>query len=350
MERVALDGRDPFALGAKYLAAAGDPNYRSAFGKMLADPASAHFRFTPEETSAVQKMSQVEAERGLITGVGSQGGFALPIVVDPSIMLSSSGALNPIRQLARQITIPTTEWRGVSSAGVVASYDAEASEVSDDTPVLAQPVILAEMWRVFVPFSVEVGQDWGSITQELLQITADARDVLDATMFYSGTGTDQPAGVQTGLTTSQRVQTATTNVVALADIYSTKQALPARAMANAAWAWHPTRLDAVYRFVAAGSTTEPQIMPDGRGGPLLGKPAYEWTAIPSVQTTTTKVALYGDFQRAFTIVDRLGITAEIVPTLFGATRRPTGERGFFCYGRSGSKVVVPEMLRYLEVL
>ena len=91
-------------------------------------------------------------------------------------------------------------------------------------------------------------------------------------------------------------------------------------------------------------------MPDGRSGPILGKPAYEWTAIPSVQTTTTKVALYGDFEAAFTIVDRLGITAEIVPALFGATRRPTGERGFFCYGRSGSKTVVPEALRYLEVL
>jgi predicted phage gp36 major capsid-like protein len=38
------------------------------------------------------------------------------------------------------------------------------------------------------------------------------------------------------------------------------------------------------------------------------------------------------------------------PALFGATRRPTGERGFFCYGRSGAKTVVPEALRYLEVL
>ena len=71
-------------------------------------------------------------------------------------------------------------------------------------------------------------------------------------MFYSGTGTDQPSGVQTGLAVGQRVQTATTNIVALADIYSIKQALPARFMANASWAWHPTRLDAVYRFVASG--------------------------------------------------------------------------------------------------
>jgi HK97 family phage major capsid protein len=302
MERVVRDGRDPLALGARYIEAAGDPNYRSAFGKILADPQTAHYRFSREETAAVQKVTAVEAMRGMVTGTGSSGGFALPIVIDPSIMLSSSGAINPIRQLARQITISTTEWRGVSSAGVVASYDPEAGEVSDDTPTLAQPVILAELWRVFVPYSIEIGQDFGGLEQELLQLTADARDVLDATMFYSGSGTDQPAGVQTGLSTSQRVQTAGSGAFVLADVYTYKQALPARAYANASWAWHPNRLDGIYRFVASGSTTEPQIMPDGRGGPLLGKPAYEWTALPTGVTTGTKFGLYGDFQRAFTIV------------------------------------------------
>jgi HK97 family phage major capsid protein len=60
--------------------------------------------------------------------------------------------------------------------------------------------------------------------------------------------------------------------------------------------------------------------------------------------------LYGDFRAAFTIGDRLGMTAEIVDHLMGATRRPTGERGLFCYWRTGSKTVVPEALRYLETL
>jgi HK97 family phage major capsid protein len=341
---------DRLGLDGAYLDAVGDPAYNRAFGKLLADPTTGHLRFTPEEVVAVQKVNAVEAQRGLVTGTGASGGFALPIQIDASIMLTSSGALNPVRQLATVKTLSTTEWRGVSSAGVTASYDPEASEVSDDTPTLAQPTILAEMGRAFVPFSMEVGDDWGSLQQELMKLITDGRDVLDAQMFYNGTGTDQPAGVQTGLSTTQRIQTATTSIVALADIYSIKQALPPRFMPNASWAWHPTRLDAVYRFVAAGSTTEPQIMPDGRNGPLLGKPAYEWSAIPSVQTTTTKVALYGDFKAGFTILDRLGMSAEIIQALFGATRRPTGERGLFARWRCGSKTVVPEALRYLEVL
>lgn len=348
MERLVRDPRDLMGLSARYLEAVGDPHYHSAFGKLFDDPRTGHLRFTPEETTAVQNVSAAEKMRGLVTGTGSAGGFALPIVIDPSIMLTSSGALNPIRQRARVISISTTEWRGVSSAGVTASYDPEASEVSDDTPTLAQPTITTEMARAFVPFSIEVGQDWSSLQSEMLRLIADARDVLDATMFLTGTGTDQPAGVLTGLTTAQRVQTAGAGAFALADVYSLKQAVPARFYPNATWAFHQNRLDTIYRFVG-GNSTEPPLM-DGRDGSLLGKPVDEWSTIPTATTTGTKLGLFGDFRAGYTIIDRIGLTAELIPHLFGAAQRPTGQRGLFAYWRTGAKVVVPEAIRYLEAL
>jgi HK97 family phage major capsid protein len=349
LDRLIRDPKDSMGLSARYLEAVGDPDYFNAFGKMIDDPTGGHNRFTPAEVTAVQKVSEIEKLRGLVTGTGSAGGFALPIVIDPSILLTSSGALNPIRQVARVITTNTTEWRGVSSAGVVASYDAEASEVSDDTPTLAQPVINTEMARVFVPFSIEVGMDWTSIQTELLTLCADARDVLDATMFYSGTGTDQPFGVKTGLTTTQRVQTAGAGAFAYGDVYTLKQAIRPRDIANATFALHPNRVDDVHRFVAAGDTTDAVLMDEARTA-ILGKPIVEWTSVPTAVTTGTTIALYGDFRAGYTIVDRIGMSAEIVPHLFGATRRPTGERGLFAYWRCGAKVVVPESLRYLEAL
>ena len=64
--------------------------------------------------------------RGMTIGTDAAGGFAVPFTLDPSIMLTSNGALNPIRQVARVFTIATDKWKGVSSAGVTASYDAEA--------------------------------------------------------------------------------------------------------------------------------------------------------------------------------------------------------------------------------
>jgi HK97 family phage major capsid protein len=168
MEALSRDPRDPTAQTARYLAAVGDPDYNSAFGKYLMyGETGAPLRWTPEENRAWQRVQQVEAERAALqTGSGPAGGFALPIVIDPSIMLTSNGALNPIRQLARVITINTTEWRGVTSAGVIASYDPELGEVSDDSPTLAQPVILTEKAQAFIEFSIEVGQDWASLQAE----------------------------------------------------------------------------------------------------------------------------------------------------------------------------------------
>lgn len=80
--------------------------------------------------------------------------FAVPFELDPTILLTSSDALNPVRQLARVFMTVTDQWKGVSSAGVTAAYQAEAAELADGTPTLAQPVIDCAMWRVFVPFSI----------------------------------------------------------------------------------------------------------------------------------------------------------------------------------------------------
>jgi HK97 family phage major capsid protein len=68
-------------------------------------------------------------------------------------------------------------------------------------------------------------------------------------------------------------------------------------------------------------------------------------------TTTTgqRIAIYGDMKTAFRIVDRIGMAVELVPTLFGSNRRPSGQRGLFAYWRTGSGVVAKNALRYLEV-
>lgn len=339
--------QDPMALEARYIAAIGDPAYFRACGKILADAQFGHLRFTPEEVAAVQRAVAIDAERGMVTGTDSAGGFAVPFTLDPSILLTSDGALNPIRDVARVITITTKEWKGVSSAGVTASYDPEASEVSDDTPTLAQPSITTAMGRAFIPFSIELGQDWPGLQPELLRLISDGRDNLDAVKFLTGSGVDEPAGVLTGLSTTQRVQTAGVAAFDLDDVYLLKQALPARFMPRAASAANPSTFDAIYRFVG-GSSSEPSALPT-REGPMLGRPKVEWSTMATGAATGTKLMVYGDWTEGFTIADRLGMTFEPIQTLFGANRRPTGERGLFAYWRSGSKVVNPNALRYLEV-
>jgi predicted phage gp36 major capsid-like protein len=170
---------DPTCLTARYLVAVGDPHYNSAFGKMLARPQDAHLRFSAAETEAVRAVSKVMEERALAEGTGSAGGFAIPITIDPSVTLTGSGALNPVREVSRVLTVGTREWRGVSSDGVTAGYVAEAVEATEASPVLAQPILKSEQGRAFVPFSIELDQDWSSLQTELVGLITDARSVLD---------------------------------------------------------------------------------------------------------------------------------------------------------------------------
>jgi HK97 family phage major capsid protein len=264
--------------------------------------------------------------------------------------------LNPVRQIARQVTITgAREWRGVSSDGVSAAYVAEATVATDASPTLVQPAIITYQWRVFVPFSIELGQDWAGIDEELLRMSSDARDVNDATQFLSGNGTNAPVGLlaigTTGsLTTTQRVQSATTATYALADPWALSAAIPARFRASTTYAAAPAIWDQTYRFVGGNSTEPYQFSGGARDGNFLGQPKVEWSTMATTTTTGSKVMVAGDFT-GFTIVDRLGTTMELIPHLFTASQGllPSGQRGVYIFGRSGSGVTMPNAFRYLEV-
>jgi HK97 family phage major capsid protein len=347
---------DPQGCTARYLTAAGDHAYRAAFAKMLADPVSGHLRFSPEEVEAVRAVSQVQAEmRAMGEGSGAAGAFLLPVQLDPTIMLSSAGVLNPIRSVASVETIGAYQWKGVSSAGVTAAYAAEAAEAGDNSPTLAQPVITPQRGQCFVPFSREVSQDWDRVQAELARLIADGQATVDATMFLTGNGTNQPFGILGGdatysLTTTQRILTNTTATTAVADPWNFKAAIPARWLNSATFAAAPATWDTIYRFVG-GNSTEPYQFDGGeRSGNFLGRPKVEWSTMATTTTTTgSKIMIGGDFKAGYKIVDRLGMEVEIVPHLFGSNNRPTGQRGAFGFWRTGAAVVVQNALRYLEV-
>ena len=138
---------DRSGVDSRYLAAVSDPSYATAFGKLVTRPDTARHEFDDGEAAAVRAVGDVMSERALAEGTGSTGGYAVPVQIDPSILLSSNGAINPLRELATVTTTTTNRWTGVSSDGVVASFDTEGAEVSDDTPILAQPVVNLQMAR-----------------------------------------------------------------------------------------------------------------------------------------------------------------------------------------------------------
>jgi HK97 family phage major capsid protein len=238
--------------------------------------------------------------------------------------------------------------------GLPATYAAELTEVTDGSPTLVQPTVVAQKGHEFIPFSIELDQDWLGLQQDLLRLLSDGRDILDATKFLSGTGTNEPVGIfaaSGGLTTTQRIQTATTATTAIGDLYALKAALAStRFWTRATFVANPTVWDVFFRFVGGGNTTEPEPFTNGRGGAFLGTPKVEWSPMATATTVTgTKIAIVGDWS-GYVVGDRIGSQVELVPHVFGAASRyPTGQRGLYYWWRTGTAVAKPNALRYLEV-
>ncbi len=239
----------------------------------------------------------------------------------------------------------------MSSDGVTAHWYAESAEASDDSPVLAQPVVDTRRASAFVPFSIELEGDYSQLHGELSKLLADAKNQLEAQAFLDGlAANNSPVGILAsagGLSNTQRVQTAGVAAFAIADNYSLKAALPPRFIGNAAVVAAPATFDTIYRQ-AGGGSTEPQVMRD-RGGDWIGIPKAEWSNMATGTVTGTRTMILADWQEAFIIVDRVGMTVEVVQHLVGANHRPSGQRGLFAFWRVGSGVLVANAARFLEI-
>ncbi|HET6638594.1 MAG TPA: phage major capsid protein [Gemmatimonadota bacterium] len=307
----------------------GSPVYKRAFGKLLAN-----------------KPRTAEEERALTI---SGDGFAVPYVVDPTVVLTSDGVINPVRQLARVIQITGNHWTGVATAGVSASYDGEGVEVSDDTPDLTQPTADVEKAQAYIEYSIELGEDWGALQSEMARMFADAKDTLESNKFLHGLGhaSTEPEGLLVGATGT--VLTANSTTLAVADLYSLVAGLAPRWRARAAFAGDLATYQSIRQFDQNGGADLWVQLRFGEPGTLLGRPALEWSDFAAGVASGTSVLTFGDFGE-FTIVDRIGMNVEVVPHVFAtANNRPSGKRGLYAHWRNTSDVRTAAAFKTLKV-
>lgn len=293
-----------------------------------------------------------EERAALAVGVTTTGGFAVPFSLDPTVIMTNASVVNPVRQLARVIQISGKTWQGVTSAGISVARGAEAAEASDNSPTLAQPTLTPTRVQGFVPFSFEVDQDWGQMRGELGMMFDEAKDVEEATAFTTGSGVDpNPEGVITGVGAVGGSVIAGGTAVAFgaAEVYSLVDALPPRHVANASFMANKKVYNKVRQFDTAGGANLWARIAEGRPSRLVDFPVYEASAMVSTITATSKVLLLGDFKK-FLIVDKIGMSVELIPHLFGtANNFPTGQRGLYAVWRNSSKVIDPNAFRLLQL-
>jgi HK97 family phage major capsid protein len=206
------------------------------------------------------------------------------------------------------------------------------------------------MARAFVPMSIEISEDWGSIQSELARLFSDAKDILESTQFLTGLGhaSTAPEGLLVGAT-GTRV-TATASVLAVADLYAAENDLAPRWRSRASWTGGKAAYQKIRQFDTGGGASLWTQLRFGDPADLLGYPAYEWSDYSSAVTTPgSSVLTFGDFNQ-FTIIDRVGMSIEYIPHLFHTTSNfPSGQRGLFAYWRNTSDVTVAAAFKTIKI-
>lgn len=330
---------------ARLALATGSPAYRSAFEKVIENPLTYQGMLEPAET---------EAMRTALSTTVANGGYAIPFLLDPSVILTNSGATNPFRQICTIKQGVSNKWNGVSSAGVTAEWKSEGAEAADASPTLAQPSITAHLADAYVFGSYEVFQDT-NLASELPELIADAKDRLEANAFAVGSGSGAPKGVVTAVTavTASRVTPTTGGTfttASIADVYAVINAVPPRHRSQSSWLANFSTYTTIRRMgeaAGAGATFWANL---GAALPeeLVGLPIYEASEMVSAATTGSNLLLAGNFKQYY-IYDRIGMSLEYIPQVFGSNGRPTAQRGWFATWRVGGDAVDPNAFRVLKL-
>ena len=327
---------------ARLVLATTDPAYIRAFGKIVSGNID---MLGPSERAAVATVG---------SGNVAAGGYAVPVILDPTIILTSDGSTNPLRQISRVETLTGAgnTWNGVTSSGIDLSYGpAEAGAITSEASfTLGQPTVTVQPVKGEIRYSVEAPEDWPRLMTELARLIQDAKDTLEADQFVNGTGASfYPEGVVYGLDASSQVGT-TSDGFDLEDLGRLVGRLPDRFEPRARWLAHR----AIYEQIAnldrtsgAGSVYQPLAV--GTPPQLLGYPRHNSSAMEDDYTTAAKkIMLFGDFSN-FLIVDKVGLTVTDAGFYRNTSAQLTGQRALFIHYRNSSVILVDNAFRLLTV-
>jgi HK97 family phage major capsid protein len=336
--------------------------YQSAWMKGLVNPTTP--LYTDDESRALQAYSDNE-RRAASEGTPSAGGYGVPVLIDPTIILTSGALDVPILSHCRIETITTDQWKGVTSNGLIFEFTAEAAGVADKTPTLAQPTIPVNRADGFIPYSYEIGQDYPGFVEEMGALLAQGYLNLIASSSMVGTGSTAMTGLFTALASSggkcangdsgTAVTVTTLGEFSGRDIRAAWGALPELFRGRASWVMNVTQMEqaralgSVAAGYAAADFTVDLSHPDSPT--LAGRevilsdyaPAYVNTT-----ATTQQFMVVGDLSQ-YMIVQRAGMVVEQIPNLFStSTGFPTGQRGFLAWARLGGNALAGNPFRILS--
>jgi len=326
-------------------------HYRDAFMQLVTRLSPV---LSPEQARALQRF---EEWRAMSIGTDGSGGFGVPVVIDPTIILTGQGHPNDILGLARVEQITTDTWKGVSSAGVTWKFRAEATATTDGSPTLVQPSVPTHRADGTIPYSIEVGMDYPGFADEMGMLLREGYVEIVVDKLTHGSGSDEPTGIETALDANTNVEVATTTAgtISAGDINGLWAALPIR-YRNPAFSDRQAFMshtgvngDIQQLGTDAGSAFTVNFTDEGVTV-LKGRRMYENDYLDDLPagTAAANLLIVGDW-RNFLVAQRAGMSVELVPHMFDVTNNmPTGERAWFAWARIGSDSINDLGFRMLQ--
>ena len=326
---------------ARYALVHGSDAYRSAFRQAIFAGA--------RNVAPVLSAAEADALRASLSLTSANGGYALPTLLDPTLIHTGAATNNPLRRISRVEQGTQDKWNGVTVGAVTTAWKGEGSAFTDGSPTAGAVQIDAAMLTAYVTGSYEIFQDSNWLTQ-LPGLIGEAIDYAEGTAFVSGSSSDAPKGIITAISaTVASTVTATTRgsftAASAADTLALLNALPVRFEDSSTWLMNK----ATYRTIAqqvVGTDGVKMIDMTDRNN-LLDLPVVRASDMPSATTSGNILAILGDFSR-FIIYDRLGVNVEFIPNVVDGSGVPTGQRGLVAYKRVGSNTADINAFRFLK--
>lgn len=324
--------------------------YRTAFVKMITDP---HPILEAEEARALREFAEM---RAMSIGSDAGGGFGVPVLIDPTIILTAQESPNDILALARVEVITNDEWKGVSSAGASWSYGAEASAASDGSPTLAQPNVPVHMAKGYIPFSIEVGMDYPNFAREMDTLLREGWHELNADKLTIGSGTNEPTGIVTALdaNTNVEVTPTTDGAFGAVDLYKLWDALPIkyrrRPAERVGWMSSTDVQNEVRNFGTTVGSNFTVDLTDEDIPRLFNRRYYlnDYMADFTGTTGASNLLIVGDWKN-YLVAQRAGMQIELMQHVVDVTNnRPTGQRAWFAWARLGADSINDLGFRLLQ--
>jgi len=284
-------------------------------------------------------------EKALSAGTGADGGYTVPAEVESTIMRALT-EISPIRAIAGNRQVSSASYKKpFARTGAAAGWVAETGARSETgTPVLEE-LDFPTMELYAMPAATQTLLDDSAVDIEAW-IADEVRIAFAAqenTAFVSGNGSDKPKGfldytqVADGSWSWENIGYIATGVDGdfagtdpEHDLFDLIYTLNAGYRGNASWVMNRSTQAEVRKIKDGDGNYIWQPATEAGARPmLLGFPIVETEDMPSIGSNATAIA-FGDFQRGYLVVDRIGIRVLRDPfsskpyVLFYTTKRVGG--------------------------